>query len=84
VEVFGTAFGVGTYLHGQLLIPRSVEKSPTAPHPVIDEVDDRAVDVASGDPLPGANGLQTNNPGYPGFSSSGWLLGGGLALRLPR
>ena len=30
--------------------------------------------------LAGAQGLQTNNPGWPGFGSQGWLLGGGVNL----
>jgi hypothetical protein len=31
-------------------------------------------------PLEGAAGLQTNNPGWPGFSSKGWLAGAGLYI----
>lgn len=30
------------------------------------------------DPAPGAAGLQTNNAGWPAFSSKGWLAGAGL------
>jgi long-chain fatty acid transport protein len=33
-------------------------------------------------PVAGAAGLQTNNPGWPGFSSRGWLASGGLYLAL--
>ena len=51
------------------------------------EVPDDAVDRQQIDPVtgqyqaaPGAGGLQTNNPGWPGFSSEGWLFGGGVRL----
>ncbi|MBR57762.1 MAG: hypothetical protein CMH54_06860 [Myxococcales bacterium] len=27
-------------------------------------------------------GLQTNNPGYPGYTSNGWVFGGGLSLSM--
>lgn len=83
-SVLGASFGVGFYLSGQLLLKTSVTKSPNAAHPVIDEVPDNATDIVNNQPLPGAKGLQTNNPGYPGWSAQGWMLGGGVALRLPR
>jgi hypothetical protein len=35
-----------------------------------------------GRPIPSAAGLQTNNPGWPGFASSGMLFGGGVNLAL--
>jgi len=47
---------------------------------VVDEVPDDA--VVGGAPLPGREGLQTNNPGWPGFSSAGWVLGMAIALNL--
>jgi hypothetical protein len=81
VSLFGSTFGAGAYLHGQVLIPREVEKSPSASHPVIDEYPDHLVNVQTGEPIEGTEGLQTNNPGYPGFSSSGWILGAGFAAR---
>jgi hypothetical protein len=84
VSLFGADFGVGAFLHGQVLLAREVEKSASAQHPVVDELPDNAVDIVSGDPLEGAGGLQTNNPGYPGFSSDGWMAGAGFVLRLPR
>jgi hypothetical protein len=45
---------------------------------VQDEVPDNS--ILNGQPLAGAQGLQTNNPGWPGFGSQGWLLGGGVNL----
>jgi len=43
---------------------------------VQDEWSDAAVD-SRGQLIPEAAGLQTNNPGWPGFSSEGLLVGGG-------
>ncbi len=83
-SVLGASFGMGFYLSGQLLLQTSATKSASAAHPVIDEVPDNATDIVKNQPLPGAQGLQTNNPGYPGWSAQGWMLGGGVALRLPR
>jgi hypothetical protein len=65
------------------LLPRETVKLPPGPAAagrVLDEVADDA--VLGGDPLPGREGLQTNNPGWPGFSSAGYVLGGGLNLGL--
>ena len=46
---------------------------------VLDEVPDDA--TVGGQPLAGREGLQTNNPGWPGFESSGWVLGGSAFVR---
>jgi long-chain fatty acid transport protein len=75
---------LGLYVHGQMLLSRAVTKDLRAQHPVIDEVDDTSIDLATGRPIGGAAGLQTNNPGYPGFESRGYVVGAGLALRLPQ
>jgi long-chain fatty acid transport protein len=66
-------------LTGQRLLARHVEKSATAAHPVYDEFPDDSVNTSL-QPLPEAVGFQTNNPGYPGYASSGWLFGAGLSL----
>lgn len=50
------------------------------PQLVVDEVPDDAVDGILGDPIPGREGLQTNNPGFPGFASDGWILGAGVNI----
>ena len=84
LRMFGSETGVGVYLHGELLMRRQVTKRTDAPHPVLDEFPDAATNFATGESLQEAGGIQTNNPGYPGFASSGWLLGAGLAFRLPR
>ena len=75
--------GVQAQVHR--LWPRETTKLPTpaapdginrTPQLVTDEVPDDA--VVAGQPLPGREGLQTNNPGWPGFSSQGWLFGVGV------
>jgi long-subunit fatty acid transport protein len=48
---------------------------------VLDEVPADTTD-SNGDTHPDAQGLQTNNPGWPGFSSSGTLVGGTLSVGL--
>jgi long-chain fatty acid transport protein len=50
------------------------------PNLIPDEVPDDARHSSTGDPVAGAQGLQTNNPGYPGFGSEGWIYGGTASL----
>jgi hypothetical protein len=50
---------------------------------IVDEVPDDSVIGTTGAPVVGAQGLQTNNPGWPGFSSGGWLWGGAVTLSMP-
>jgi hypothetical protein len=47
---------------------------------LVDELPDGSRFGSTGDPVPGARGLQTNNPGWPGFTSEGWVYGGSLVL----
>jgi len=86
-SLLDTWFHVGAQLEVQRLVPRYQSKLPTPTYPdglnhtpalVADEVPDDS--ILNGQPLAGAKGLQTNNPGWPGFGSDGWILGGGLYL----
>jgi long-subunit fatty acid transport protein len=52
------------------------------PQLVLDEVPDDAVDGQLHEPVPNRDGLQTNNPGFPGFSSGGWLMGASINLTI--
>ncbi|WP_428268255.1 hypothetical protein [Haliangium sp.] len=82
-EIFGTRLRGGFFLQGHRLLARSVEKSEDDPNPVIDEFPDNSVLLADPNtPLAEAQGLQSNNPGYPGFSSSGFVLAAGVTVRL--
>ena len=66
-------------LNAQRLLERSVTKHADAAHPVHDEFPDDSVDTSL-QPLPKAQGFQSNNPGFPGYTSSGWLFGAGLSI----
>ncbi len=83
VKVFGLGFRFGVYLHGQYLVPRSVEKDPNAVHPVLDEFPDGSTDLVNDEVITESTGLQTNNPGYPGYSSEGFIMGVGVAFKFP-
>jgi long-chain fatty acid transport protein len=87
VRLWGTELRFGAQLQAHRLIERHQTKLPTptrpdgtnlAPQLVKDEVPDDA--QLSGEPLAGVNGLQTNNPGWPGFTSQGWILASTLYL----
>ncbi len=81
VSVGGVTLRGGIHLQAQRLLQRSVVKTDQATHAVSDEFPD-SVNVKTGLPIADSSGFQTNNPGYPGFSSQGWLFGGGLSLAL--
>jgi hypothetical protein len=70
----------GLQLFGSRLVPRHVTKDDRR---IKDELPDGSILGATHDPVPGASGLQTNNPGWPGFGSEGWLLGGAITLSFP-
>lgn len=84
-ELWGSRFRAGMNFAGHRLIERHVTKfirpDGAAPedyeHLVRDEIPSDAIDIFS-QPVTHREGLQTNNPGFPGFSSSGWVLGGGV------
>ncbi len=71
-------FKVGVQAQAQRLIPRHQTKDDSK---IVDELPDDAVD-SHGVAIPGAAGLQTNNPGWPGFASEGWVLGGAVTASL--
>ncbi len=84
-EKFTLAGGV----HGQLqwLIPRSHHKDlsrSAAEGGVVDEYPDELIDYSDPErrPIAEAQGFQTNNPGFPGFRSSGFLIGTGLFIKV--
>ncbi|MDF2691661.1 MAG: hypothetical protein K0S65_44 [Labilithrix sp.] len=80
IEVAGTKVRPGLSVFAQRLVPRHVTKDDSR---IRDELPDDAVFGSTRDPVPGARGLQTNNPGWPGFGSSGYLWGGALTLSVP-
>ena len=62
-------------------LPRAVTKSATAADPVRDELP-TAINIKTDALAPESEGLQTNNPGYPGFASEGWRFSAGLRVSL--
>lgn len=88
-RVLGSDMNVGVQLQAHHLLDRHQAKLPTptrpdgtnlAPELVKDEVPDDA--QLSGEPIEGAAGLQTNNPGWPGFGSQGWLVSASAYLKV--
>jgi len=49
---------------------------------ILDEFPDGVVTLLDGAPMPEAEGLQTNNPGFPGYRSGGWTFVAGGSLRV--
>ncbi len=73
-------FQVDWYLRFQGLVARETFKNVADYLPcdddvetICDEVPDDLEDPATGRPFPQGRGLQTGNPGFPGFVSGGWL-----------
>jgi long-chain fatty acid transport protein len=64
----------------KLVPPTTPDGRPHAPALVQDEVPDDAMIVQNGEDVAfaGREGLQTNSPGFPGYGSSGWVVGGGI------
>jgi long-chain fatty acid transport protein len=89
MTLFGVAFRLGAQAqvhalpsrYQQKLDPTGVRSASERAQLVRDEFPDGAID-SRGDPIAAAAGLQTNNPGWPGFASSGILAGGALTLAL--
>lgn len=82
-RLWGSNFRAGIDVLAQRVMYRHVTKfvDPTNPELVQDEIPDDAVDVL-GTALPIRTGLQTNNPGFPGFASGGWILGSGIRVAI--
>lgn len=76
-------------LHTQLLnlLPRETVKKQLDRFPactssltdtICDELTEADIDPGTQQPWEGSEGLQTGNPGFPGWSSGGWALSAGL------
>jgi long-chain fatty acid transport protein len=84
VRFLGKDLEAGISLFGSLFLPREVSKDPKAVNPVLDDYPDNSVNLATGLPAADAAGLQTNNPGYPGWKSTGYMVGAGVTFRIAR
>jgi len=74
------AYWLLTRHQSKLSTPTFADGRTRTPALVRDEVPDDA--VLAGEAVAGREGIQSNNPGYPGFSSGGMILAGGLQLTL--
>lgn len=82
-------FDASWHLRFQHLFFRDTDKEQLDDHPpcspgetaLCDEVPDDLEDPQTGEPYPEAQGLQTGNPGFPGFASGGWLGSLGVEVR---
>lgn len=79
VKSESTLYIFGVNVQGYHLFERLHNKRSTSSNPVIDELPD-SVSVQDGILIEKSVGLQTNNPGFPGFSSSGFGLQTGLTV----
>jgi hypothetical protein len=77
--VAGVSLRIGLQAQAQRLLHRYQEKDDAL---ITDELPDDSRDSITDVPTAGAEGLQTNNPGWPGFASEGWILGGALSAAL--
>ncbi len=79
-------FRVSWHAQWHFLVPREETKDALDVPPgctegvtdICDEIEDDAINPATGLAWEGADGLQTGNPGFPGWSSGGWLANVGV------
>lgn len=82
-QLFEQSASIGLQAQLHRIFPQQVSKRDlSGVDGVRDEVPDDSVGGIPRGPVAGAAGLQTNNPGYPGFASAGVLVGGGVSFNL--
>ena len=72
-KLFGSKFYTQLGLQFWYMTERVTYKDPAK---IIDEFPDDAEHIFEGTAVPSAKGLQTNNPGFPGYTVSGWMIAG--------
>ena len=88
IELLGRKVTLSWYLQVHHLLAQEVDKEQLQPAPncapgvaaLCDEIADDTVDRATGRPVAAYQGLQTGNPGFPGWLSYGNLLAFGIEL----
>jgi long-chain fatty acid transport protein len=86
VKFLGKDLEAGIGLFGSFSLPRDVTKDLNRPYAsggLRDEYPDTATG-ADNLPAPNTGGLQTNNPGFPGWRSTGFMVGAGATFRIAR
>lgn len=85
------AFEVGWAAQLHIMVPRDTNKATAETYPncsdsqkdvVCDEVDNSLLDPKTGKPHVEAQGLQTGNPGFPGWTSGGLISSLQLEIRI--
>jgi long-subunit fatty acid transport protein len=92
VAIADTPLTVGWFARAHILATRITRKQiPDNPEActsdttaLCDEVPDDTSDGRTGQPYPEAQGLQTGNPGFPGYTSGGWIGVVGFSVRKER
>ena len=74
-------YQIGTSVQLYSFLKRQHYKRTTSADPIIDELPD-SVSIQDGKSIEASNGLQTNNPGFPGFSSRGFGIIYGIMIGL--
>ncbi len=69
--LFEKKFGFDFAMQFWHMIPRTVYKDPSL---IVDEFADDTTTIIGDLPIAEAQGLQTNNPGYPGYKMKGWII----------
>lgn len=80
-EISEVEFVASWFLQFQVLFERQTDKAALDDYPacadgvesICDEVPDSFIDPETGQPAREAQGLQTGNPGFPGFVAGGWI-----------
>ena len=77
IPVGSRTIEISLFFQAWHLVEREVFKDESL---IRDEYPDGSTVLGSGDPIPESDGLQTNNPGFPGFTAGGWFFAGGVTL----
>ncbi|MEB2311108.1 MAG: hypothetical protein OZ921_03190 [Sorangiineae bacterium] len=88
VTVAGMRLDLAAFGQLQAAVPRTHTKRARSNPPdctdgitaLCDELPDDTRNPATGKPMPEAAGLQTGNPGFPGWSSGGFILAAGVQI----
>jgi long-subunit fatty acid transport protein len=88
ISLAGLDLELGWFLQFQGLVARETDKDVLLAYPncepgvtaLCDEVPNDLRDPRNGELLEGTGGLQTSNPGFPGFASGGWMAQLGVDL----
>ena len=77
-EEMGKKFGLDFGMQFWYMVPRTVYKDPSL---VVDEFADNTTTIVGDLPIAEAQGLQTNNPGFPGYKMDGWIFLASVSFR---